>query len=280
MQARKFDSRSDIQHSQQFQGLGRAGRDMKAVILSAGQGSRLLPLTADRPKCLLPLGQRTLIEWQIRNLEACGVEEAVVVLGFRAEAVEAALGMLSGCKVRIRTVFNPFYKVAENVASCWMARHEMGSDFLLLNGDVVFEPAIAHAALQRSRGPVTVTVNRPAQYDEDDMKVQIDGDRVIAIGKDLPMEKVGAESIGMMVFRGEGPKLFVDELDQAMRTQAGLQGWFTQVVHRMAARGLVGWTAIDGLEWGEIDFHDDLAAMRTLVDGWERGGPVAAAGSF
>jgi choline kinase len=253
---------------------------MKAVILSAGQGSRLLPLTADRPKCLLPIGERTLIEWQVRNLEAAGVDEAVVVLGFRAEAVEAALASLGACDVRIRTVFNPFYKVAENVASCWMARHEMTTDFVLLNGDVVFEPAVARTALERARGPVTVTVNRPDEYDEDDMKVELDGDRVVAIGKGLPIDTVGAESIGMMVFRGEGPKLFAEELDRAMRTQEGLQGWFTQVVHRMAAHGQVGWTAIDGLDWGEIDFHDDLAAMRAMVDRWERTGPVAATGSL
>ena len=55
---------------------------MKALILSAGQGSRLLPLTADRPKCLLPVGSCSVLEWQIRHLEACGISEVVVVVGF------------------------------------------------------------------------------------------------------------------------------------------------------------------------------------------------------
>jgi choline kinase len=178
--------------------------------------------------------------------------------------------------MRVRTVFNPFYKVAENVASCWMARHEMDRDFMLLNGDVVFEQAVAQDALRLARGSVTVTINRPAQYDEDDMKVELRGDRVVAIGKDLSMERVGAESIGMMVFRGDGPRLFREELDATMRTQAGLRGWFTQVVHRMAGRDLVGWAAIDGLDWGEIDFHDDLAAMQSMVGRWaDRIGAVA-----
>jgi choline kinase len=243
---------------------------MKAVILSAGQGSRLLPLTADRPKCLLSLAGRPLIEWQIRHLHASGVREVVVVVGFRAEAVDAALASLGGYGLQIRTIFNPFYKVAENVASCWMARHEMNCDFILLNGDVVFEPAVARTAIAGARAPVTVTINRPSEYDEDDMKVELADDRVLAIGKDLPMDRVGAESIGMMIFREDGPRLFAEELDHVMRTPEGTRSWFTQVVHRMAGRGLVGSVAIDGLDWGEIDFHDDLEAMRAMVEGWVR----------
>jgi len=241
---------------------------MKALILSAGQGSRLLPLTADRPKCLLAVGAHSVLEWQVRHLEACGVTEIVVVVGFRSDAVESALATLAQPGVVIRTVFNPFYKVAENVASCWMARHELTEDFLLLNGDVVFEPAVARTALERSVGPVSVTVNHPREYDADDMKVELQGKRVVAIGKDLPIERVGAESIGMMVFRGDGPGLFVAELERVMRTPEGLKSWFTQVVHRMARGGLVESVSIDGLDWGEIDFPNDLEAMQAVVEAW------------
>ena len=252
---------------------------MKALILSAGQGSRLLPLTADRPKCLLPVGSCSVLEWQIRHLEACGVSDIVVVVGFRSDAVESALETLARPGVKIRTVFNPFYKVAENVASCWMARDELTEDFLLLNGDVVFEPTVSRTALEQSVGPVSVTVNHPREYDADDMKVELHGKRVVAIGKDLPIERVGAESIGMMVFRGEGPSLFVAELERLMRTPEGLKSWFTQVVHRMARRGLVESVSIDGLDWGEIDFPNDLEAMQAMVEGWAGQGRAAAGAS-
>lgn len=250
---------------------------MKALILSAGQGSRLLPLTADKPKCLLPLAGKSVLEWQIRHLEACGVREIVIVVGFRAEAVEAAAASLARPGLSLRTVFNPFYKVAENVASCWMARHELDGDFLLLNGDVVFEPAVARTALARATAPVSVTVNHPPEYDADDMKVELNGKRVLAIGKDLPIERVGAESIGMMIFRNDGPQAFVSELERVMRTQEGLKSWFTQVVHRMARRGLVESVSIDGLEWGEIDFPQDLEVARAMIERWVGAPAVAAA---
>ena len=102
---------------------------MKAVILSAGQGSRLLPLTAERPKCLLPLGPKSLIEWQVDILSRGGVDEIVVVVGFRAALVEDALAKLARKGLRIRTLLNPFYNVADNLGSCWLARQEMAGDF-------------------------------------------------------------------------------------------------------------------------------------------------------
>src|SRR5688572_2924977 len=112
----------------------------RAIILSAGQGSRLLPLTQDQPKCLIPFSGKTLIEWQIASLVANGIDDIVVVTGFRTEKVEAALAAIPG--VRSRTLFNPFFKVADNLGSCWIARGEMDRDFIILNGDTLVSPGI------------------------------------------------------------------------------------------------------------------------------------------
>ena len=69
-------------------------RELKVVILSAGQGKRLSPLTDDRPKCLVELSGRSVLHWQLRHLASVGVTEAVVVTGFRADAVEAEIASL------------------------------------------------------------------------------------------------------------------------------------------------------------------------------------------
>src|SRR4051794_18805316 len=110
---------------------------MKAIILSAGQGRRLLPLTEKRPKCLVPLAGRTLLEWQLRNLAAAGLEEAVVVTGFGADQIESALRTMQLQGLSVRTLYNPFYAVADNLGSCWAARTEMEGEFLILNGDTL-----------------------------------------------------------------------------------------------------------------------------------------------
>lgn len=241
---------------------------MKALILSAGQGSRLLPLTESRPKCLLPLETQSLIEWQIQELTRCGVDEIVVVVGFRAAAVEEMLAGLCRPGLSIRTIFNPFFNVADNLASCWLARHEMDRDFVILNGDTVFEAAILQRLLKSPPAPVTVTIDRKASYDSDDMKVVLDGNRLVDIGKTLPLDAVDGESIGMLLFRGQGPRLFAGALDRAMRTPEGLKWWYLKVIGLLAQDGHVNTASIEGLEWGEVDYPADLGRAQEMVARW------------
>jgi choline kinase len=238
---------------------------MKAVILSAGQGSRLLPLTAERPKCLLPLGPKSLIEWQIEILSRSGVDEIVVVVGFRAALVEAVLAELVRPGLAIRTLFNPFYNVADNLGSCWLARHEMAGDFLLLNGDTLFETAALQRLLHSPPAPITVTIDRKAGYDADDMKVHLDGTRLIEIGKTLPPARTDAESIGLLLFRGAGPEMFVDAVERALRLSEGLRSFYLKVIDQVAKSHRVETATIEGLAWGEVDYPTDLQRAEQLV---------------
>jgi len=238
---------------------------MKAVILSAGQGSRLLPLTAERPKCLLPLGPKSLIEWQIEILSRSGVDEIVVVVGFRAALVEAVLAELVRPGLAIRTLFNPFYNVADNLGSCWLARHEMAGDFLLLNGDTLFETAALQRLLHSPPAPITVTIDRKAGYDADDMKVHLDGTRLIEIGKTLPPARTDAESIGLLLFRGAGPEMFVDAVERALRVSEGLRSFYLKVIDQVAKSHRVETATIEGLAWGEVDYPTDLQRAEQLV---------------
>jgi choline kinase len=250
---------------------------MRAIILSAGQGSRLLPLTADRPKCLVPLGRRSFIEWQVRQLEAGGVREIVVVTGFRADMVEAELARLAHQGLDIRTVYNPFYGVADNLGSCWLARAEMDRDFIVLNGDTLFESAVLERLLASPPAPITVTIDKKPRYDADDMKVRLDGIRLVDIGKTLPPEESHAESIGLLLFRGEGPRAFAAATDRAMRGPEGLKWWYLRVIGQLARQNIVSTLSIEGLEWGEMDYPQDLERLQALAERWAKQRRVAPA---
>ena len=242
---------------------------MKAIILGAGQGRRLLPLTTDLPKCLLQVQGKALIHWQLDALEAAGCEEIVVVLGFGAEQVEAVLARRPDAH-RIRTVFNPFYPVSNNLASCWIARSELDRDFLLLNGDVVFQTGVLERILQPADipTPVTVAVDFKERYDDDDMKVHLDGRRLVRIGKDLPPAEIDAEAIGMHAFRGQGPGLFREALEAAVRRPGGLDRWYLSVVDELARTHPIGTASVAGLGWAEVDTRSDLAEAEELAREW------------
>lgn len=239
---------------------------MKTIILSAGQGRRLLPFTADLPKCLLELSGVSLLEWQLRSLAAAGMDEVVVVTGFQAAKVEATVAGMS-VPLRVRTLHNPFFSVADNLASCWTARHEMTGEFLLLNGDTLIEPAIVdHVLAAPATSPITVTIDRKSAYDPDDMKVSLEGDRLLAIGKTLPLEDVDGESIGLLRFSAEGGRMFVDAVEKALKTNAGLKLWYLSAIDQIAReRGTVGFRSIEGHEWGELDFPEDLKNTRSMT---------------
>lgn len=241
----------------------------RALILGAGQGSRLLPLTEQLPKCLLDLSGRSMLEWQLRALAETGIRETVVVTGFRADLVEDALTRITPLGMTVRTLFNPFYKLADNLASCWMARAELRGPCLVLNGDTLFEPEIARRLLAAPSAPITVTIDRKPGYDADDMKVEVEGDRLRAIGKTLSAERVNGESIGFLRFDTEGAAVFVAELERTMRTAEGPGLWYLSAINRLAGAGAdIRVTSIEGLQWGELDFPADLVYVRELASGW------------
>ncbi|MDJ0919934.1 MAG: phosphocholine cytidylyltransferase family protein [Henriciella sp.] len=237
---------------------------MRAIILAAGRGSRLLPLTENLPKCLLPVGASTVLSHQLDTLERAGVEEAIVITGFMAGSVEAEVADRTG-PMRVQTLFNPFFQVADNLASCWMARDFMDDDFLLINGDTLIEQSLAERVVQSPANDIQVTIDKKASYDSDDMKVSLNGAALTAIGKTLKAEETHGESIGFLRFMQDGPRLFQDKLHQMMRTGDGVQAWFLSAIDALAKTDTAVMTlSIEGMTWAELDTMDDYAAIKTI----------------
>jgi len=250
---------------------------MKAIILSAGQGSRLGHLTDDKPKCLIDFSGRTLLDRQLDALDANGVDEAVVVTGFRDDQIEAQLAKRRGGP-KVRTIYNPFYQVADNLGSLYIARDELAGECLVWNGDTLVSDALMARVVGNNRSGICVTIDRKPAYDEDDMKVVVDGGgRLHAIGKRLPMGDVNAESIGLLAFRGDGAARFRSAIERDIRTHEGTTIWYLRVVHHMAQQGLVWTLDIAGEQWGEVDFPADVEPARALVAGWDARKAAAAA---
>ncbi|MEO6113365.1 MAG: phosphocholine cytidylyltransferase family protein [Sphingomicrobium sp.] len=250
---------------------------MKAIILSAGQGSRLGHLTSDRPKCLIDFNGRCLLDRQLDVLAANGVGEAVVVTGFADEQIEEVLSRRNGGP-RVRTMFNPFYQVADNLGSLFIAREELAGDVLVWNGDtLVSESLMARVLANREQRGICVTVDRKDAYDDDDMKVIADRDgRLRAIGKRIP-SGVNAESIGLLAFRGDGAARFRHAIERAMRTKEGTTIWYLRVIHHLAQDSDVWTLDIAGEEWGEVDFPEDVDAAHELTARWDAAVKAAAA---
>lgn len=238
----------------------------RAILLSAGQGKRLLPLTADRPKCLIKVGARTLLEWQVDALLDAGVREVVIVSGYRSDLVEK-LVQKRYARRPVHIEFNPFFDISDNLASCWIARGAMDGDFLLLNGDIIFDAAVLQRVLESASAPITLTVNFKDEYDDDDMKVKLTRGVVRRVSKTLTPRQTDCESIGMLYFRGHGPALFREAVADAIRHPPSLKLWYLSIIDALAADGVVKPCPVTGLGWAELDFPGDLDVARATFGG-------------
>jgi choline kinase len=203
------------------------------------------------------------------------VHEAVVVTGFHDELVREAVEARSGGP-QVRTVFNPFFKVADNTGSLFMAREELSGDCMVWNGDTLVSRSLMAKVVASRQPGICVTIDRKPSYDDDDMKViAADDGRLRAIGKRIAAG-VNAESIGLLAFRAGGAERFRDAIDRAMRTKEGTTIWYLRVIHHLAQNSEVWTLDIAGEEWGEVDFPADVEAARVLTARWDAAEKAAA----
>jgi len=241
---------------------------MKAIILCAGQGRRLLPYTESSPKCLLSLAGKHFIEWQIDILLSVGITKIIAVVGYDAQRIESLLTPKYLDKISF--VYNPFYEIADNLASCWMAKEHFTNDFIILNGDTLFEPSIISTLLSKNEFSITLATDEKDGYDEDDMKVISEGSQLKSVGKKLPLDKVNGESIGIMHFNPEGARHFKQCIEASMYLPESLQKWYLSIIDKLASDNQVGICSIHGHEWTEVDFVQDLERAQTLAEKWSK----------
>lgn len=243
---------------------------MKVIILSAGQGKRLFPHTIDCPKCLVPVADGcTLLDWQLRQLATAGVRDVVVVTGFRADRVDAEVQKRVG-EISIRTLYNPEYAVADNLASAALAATEMDRDFIILNGDTLFTANLVAGLCAAPTAPVTMAVAPKDRFDDDDMKAVVKAGRLMAVSKVLDARSANAESIGMIRFQSEGVAQFRAALQTATKASDSARKYYLSAIDALAKEHPVSVHEVRQEDWTEVDLPEDLERARRCVARWSQ----------
>jgi len=249
----------------------------KLIILAAGQGTRLLPFTRDRPKCMVPLAGRALIEWQIAAARAAGTDEIVLVRGYCADALA-----LHG----VRTVDNPRFATTNMVYSLWCAREHLDGGAVVSYGDIVYEPSVL-AAMFASPAAISVAVDRSwlpywqrrssdPLADAETLRMEPDG-RITSIGqRPRTLDEIEGQYIGLSRYDANGSAALLGaiaaEADAFERGAPGMHTsrdfarlYMTDLLQHLTARApFVHAVPITG-RWLEIDTPSDLALAEALV---------------
>ena len=241
---------------------------MKGIILAAGMGARLKPLTDVTPKCLIPVNGKPMLEYQLECLATAGLEQCVLVVGYRASQIANRFGN-NHLGMAISYVQNELFQKTNNLYSLWLARNHLDDDVLLLESDVLFEddliqqliqhPAKSVAVVSRYEPPMNGTVILAANDIADAMVLKVNqtfGFNYTSALKTVNIYKLSESDIRSYVI----PELssFVD----SGRTDQFYEAIFADLIAQKRLQMSI--LRSEDLKWAEIDTQEDLAAAEEL----------------
>ena len=234
---------------------------MKALILAAGFGLRLAPITQDIPKSLVPVNGTPILVKQIENLHACGVNDITVISGYRAPMIEEAV---HGRWPEVRIVESVDYATTNNMVSAYLGRASMGGEaFLMMNADVFFDASVLRALLDCPAPDAIVT--DIGSWNEESMKVVEEDGRLTAISKAIDRDAALGCSIDVYKFSPEGGAAFFEACADYIERRGELKKWSEVALNDVLAAGKVPFRACPLVgRWTEIDNIDDLRAAEAL----------------
>jgi len=223
---------------------------MKAIILAAGRATRLYPITLRKPKCLLEIGNKTILEYQIQILKEYGINGIVIVVGYRANQIKK-LG-----KDSVKYIYFPSYAKRNNLHSLWQAANEIKNcEFVCIYGDVLFHREIFKRCLS-SKKDICLVIDRNVV--EETMKVKIENDHIKEVNKSIPLDQADGNFIGICKFSAKGSKLLIQEMSELVG-QGNPDAYFTLAIERLITKGYeVQFCSTEGYFWIDIDTRDDF----------------------
>lgn len=237
---------------------------MRAIILAAGVARRLAPLTDHTQKCLLRIGEHSLLDRMLAALADNGVEETVIVVGHCQDQVRAAGGTRRG-EMRIGYVANPEYQKG-SILSLWRARELLTRDTtIVMDADVLF-PSLFLTRLIASPHPSALLLDQGFTDTGEEVKLYGIGPRVIALGKKFVPQQwdVIGEGIGFFKCDPAHAPAYTRLLAESIEEMGGVNE-YEDALHRLLGVVEVGWVDVTGLPWTEVDFVEDLRRAESAV---------------
>ena len=242
---------------------------MIGVILAAGMAKRLRPLTDTKPKCLLKVGERTLLERTVRAMQQAGISEFVVVTGYRAEQIVDFLDHLDHLEGQVAPTFhflhNADYEHNNNIYSLWMAGEFVrGKEFLLMDSDILCDPAaVARIAHEPESA---LALNRHA-CGEEEIKVIVDADgHITEISKVCSIQDAIGESVGIEKMTADYSTALYKELDQMILKEGLIDEFYERCFERLIPQGHT-FKVVDTTSFFsyELDTPEDFERAKELM---------------
>lgn len=232
---------------------------MKAIILAAGRSSRLYPITWNSPKCLLEIGEKTIIEHQISWLKKCGINDVLVVHGYLYHKIEEVLGS----SVRYRHYGK--YSETNNLYTLSSVVDELSEDLVILFSDVLLSVKLLRSCIESTFDSCLIVDRK--NISDTTMFVRIDNKKVFDIGTHISMEMADGNFVGVAKFSRLGALNLASQIVEIVKNDEHKQEYYTFALRKISSNGgEIHYVEVEeNLKWTEIDLKEEYE--KALVQG-------------
>lgn len=236
---------------------------MKAILMAAGMGTRISQKT-NKPKSLLKVGEESIIRHTIKMLQSNGIEDVIVIVGFKEEYIREELKDMN-----VKIYYNPFYRVTNSIASLWFAKDELdGKDSIILaNADVFWEEDILND-IKNSKENV-VMLGDKSRTEVGDYFFKCRDNKIVDYGKELTLENRTCEYVGIAKITKEFIKTFKDNMEILIKDE-DYNLWWENILYSLSDEKDIHVKDVEGKFWGEVDTIDDYNRILKYVESKER----------
>lgn len=245
-------------------------RKLKAIIIAAGMSSRLVELTEDKPKCMLDVGGKTILQYQIETFNQCGIDEIIVIRGYKKEVINYT---------GVKYVYNQNYRRNNILESLMYAESDMAGEFIATYSDILFKRIVVEKLIE-SKADISVVIdtswkslykNRFQHPMEEAEKVCVSDNKVVRIGKIINPNEAYGEFIGLTKFSNRGAEILKTNYKRAMREFGDTQfhtatsmekAYLTDMLQELTDKGHTVSNVDIKSQWMEIDTIEDIKKAR------------------
>ena len=230
---------------------------MKAIIMAAGVGKRLLGLNMNKPKCLLTAGSETLIRRSVNLLVNKGISDITVIVGYEADLIRNEL------KNDVAYFENPHFLTTNSIMSLWYAKDLLEDNVLLLNGDLYYEHGILDYAINQTN-PVVMLADS-TRIDNADYRFGFIGNQINRFGKNLTNQETDGEYVGIVRIDQCFIKTFKQTLEE-MITAGKSNIWWEDVLYSFISKQIpIHFYDVAGTFWSEVDTLQDYNYLQNWI---------------
>lgn len=227
---------------------------MKAIILAAGKGSRLYPITIDKPKGLLRIGDETILDRLIRQFREANINDIIVVVGYQKEK------LIEHFEGSVRFLEYSDYIKTNNLHTLWSVRDELDEDIIISFSDLILHSDVVNELIE-AKNDITLVVDTNRVI-EGTMRVKVHGDILQSI-KTTTIKEASGNFIGLAKFSSKGCEKLVSEMSKIIK--GNFDDYYTLAIDRMARRHEdIACLDIAGLLWREIDTKNEYDEAKAI----------------